>query len=88
MGLKLTDLIGKMVNAKILASDVKAKSVIFELEYDKESFKVGVFKREVAEELLEKHGSSDKKGINFLSIPKSFLVENDDGIGKWVNNVY
>ena len=89
MGLKIADLLGKVVKARIIDVQQKSKSLIIDLEHEKNKYKLGIYSPELAEGIFDKHGESNKKGDNFLTIPQSFLIESEEEkVGKWVNVMY
>ncbi len=89
MGLKIKDLFGKMVKVEILdfsQSQKDGKSItVLRCENDGAQLDIGLFGEDVADKVLEAHGSSEK-GKNYLEVPESKLTT--DGGMIWMNQAY
>lgn len=87
MGLKKSDLIGKLEVVEILNFSQSEKDgkeiVVLNVQLGNKKFDVGLFG--CAEEVLDKHGS-EEDGKKLLEIPASKIGDGDGMV--WINHPY
>jgi len=91
MGLKLTDLIGKLKAVEIVGMSQAEKDgkqiVVLKVQDENGEHDIGLFGSDVAEKVLADHGDMDDGGKTLLDVPASKLKPKDEGI-MWINNPY
>jgi hypothetical protein len=89
MGLKLSDLSGKMKKVEIIDVSQTEKDgnkiCVLKVKDSNKTLDIGLFGDDVVEKILEQHGVNEK-GKNFLEIPESKIKENVGMI--WFNTSY
>lgn len=88
MGLKITDLVGKLKTVEIVGMSQAEKEgkqiIVLKVKDENSEYDIGLFGSDVAEKVLDTHGK--KEGTKtLLTVPLTKLKE---GSIMWINNPY
>ncbi len=88
MGLKISDLYGKLEQVEIIdvsQTEKDGKQIcVLKVKHNTNQFDIGLYGEDIVSKILDKHGLQEK-GKNFLKIPSSKIK--DDGL-VWINSIY